>query len=97
MKPSLEKLQKILALEAERGYDNHAVLGGLERLLDHWEAEARADELPENLIQAVIERVRDYSKLKENSRAESLDGLARRIQRSDIGANFQIPSAKGKR
>ena len=97
MKPSLEKLQKILALEAERGYDNHAVLGGLERLLDHWEAEARADELPENLIQAVIERVRDYSKLKENSRAESLDGLARRIQRSDIGENFQIPSAKGKR
>ncbi len=97
MKLSLEKLQKVLVLEAERGYDNHAVLGGLERLLDYWETEARTDGLPENLIQAVIERVRDYSKLKESSRAEALEGLARRIQRSDMGSAFRIPKAKEKR
>ena len=51
MKPSLHKLQKILKLEAERGYDNHAVLGGFERFMDHWEAEARLDGLAEDLIQ----------------------------------------------
>ena len=94
MKPSLEKLQKIFILEAERGYDNHAVLGGLERLLEHWEAEARIDELPEDLIQAVIVRVRDYGHLKQNSRAEALDGLSRRIQRSEMGTSFKIPAAK---
>jgi ATP-dependent DNA helicase RecG len=81
MKPSLVKLQKFFKLEAERGYDNHAVLGGLERILDRWEAEARMEELPEDLIQAVVERLRDYDRLIEKSRAEALDGLWRRIQR----------------
>ena len=42
MKPSIQKLKKIFKLEAERKYDNHAVVGGLERMLDYWEPEARA-------------------------------------------------------
>jgi len=91
MKPSLIKLQKVLLLEAERGYDNLAVLGGLERLLEYWELEARIDELPEDIIQVVVERVRDYARLKQSSRAEALEGLARRIQRSQTGSSFQIP------
>ena len=82
MKPSLQKLQKFFKLEAERGYDNHAVLGGLERMLEHWAAEARADQLDEELIQAVEMRIRDYSRLVARSRAEVLDGLWLRIQRS---------------
>lgn len=81
MKPSLAKLHKFFKLEAERGYDNHAVVGGLERMLDFWEAEARADELPDDLIQAVNERVRAYARLTVKSRAETLEGLWRRIQR----------------
>ena len=85
MKPSLEKLQKIFKLEAERGYDNHAVLGGLERMLSHWEVEARQDNISEDLIQAVITRIQDYARLAEKSRAETLDGLLRRIQRSEAG------------
>ena len=53
MKPSIQKLQKFFTLEADRGYDNHAVMGGLARMLEHWEAEARRDEIPEEIIQAV--------------------------------------------
>ena len=56
MKPSIEKLQKFFSLEADRNYDNKAVMGGLEKMLDTWEAEARMDELPEELIQAVRTR-----------------------------------------
>lgn len=89
MKPSLIKLQKFFKLEAERGYDNHAVLGGLDRILDRWEPEARADELPEDLIQAVIARLRDYPRLTSASRAEVLEGLWRRIQR---GTGESVPS-----
>ena len=81
MKPSLQKLQKFFNLEAERGYDNHAVMGGLDRILDRWEGEARADELPEDLIQMVAARLHDYPRLTPTSRAEVLDGLWRRIQR----------------
>ncbi len=81
MKPSLVKLQKFFKLEAERGYDNRAVVGGLDRILSSWEAEARVENLPEDLIQAVSSRLRDYPTLSETSRAESLEGLWRRIQR----------------
>jgi ATP-dependent DNA helicase RecG len=81
MKPSVLKLQKFFKLEAERDYDNRAVLGGLESMLGPWEAEARADGLPDELIEAVIARLRDYHRLSESSRQEALHGLWRRIQR----------------
>jgi len=81
MKPSITKLRKYFKLEAEHGYSNSAIIGGLERMLDHWAAEARADEIDENLIQAVIVRLRDYHRLSEDSRKEALYGIWRRIQR----------------
>ena len=83
MKPSLEKLYKFFKLEIERGYDNHAVMGGLERMLNRWENEARADSLPEELIQFVVNRIQDYSRLSANSRAEILEGVWKRVQRSE--------------
>lgn len=92
MKPSLQKLQKFFKLEAERGYDNHAVLGGLERMLSHWEAEARADGVPEDLIQIVISRIQDYSRLTEKSRAETLEGLWRRVQRGEEDQLTESPT-----
>lgn len=81
MKPSILRLQKIFKLEAERGHDNRAVMGGLDRMLDLWESEARADSINEDLIQAVVTRLRDYPRLSPTSRAESLEGLWKRIQR----------------
>jgi ATP-dependent DNA helicase RecG len=89
MKPSLQKIQKYLKLEADRGYDNRAVLGGLERMLAPWEAEARVDELSEDFIQVVVSRLRDYQRLSPKSRAEALQGLWRRIQRE---GNTTLPS-----
>ena len=80
MKPSLVKLQKFFKLEAERGYDNRAVMGGLSRMLEPWEAEARLDGLPDELISAVLSRLRDYNRLSPASREEALQGLWRRIQ-----------------
>jgi ATP-dependent DNA helicase RecG len=82
MKPSLQKLSKFFKLEAERGYDNHAVLGGLERMLDHWETQARAEEVPDELIAVVTSRIRDYARLTPASRAEVLDGIWKRVQQS---------------
>lgn len=80
MKPSLIKLQKFFKLEAERGYDDRAVLGGLSGMLETWEAEARLDDLPEELISAVLVRLRDYHRLSQASRQEALHGLWGRIQ-----------------
>jgi ATP-dependent DNA helicase RecG len=80
MNPALEKLFKCLRLEADRGFDNRAVVGGLERMLEPWEAEAQAAGLPPALTEAVVTRLRDYPRLSPASRQEVLRGLGTRLR-----------------
>lgn len=102
MNSSIEKLQKFFSLEAERGYDNRAVVGGLERMLEPWKAEAAAEGIQEDIIDAVVSRIRDYDALSPHSRKEALEGLWRRIQNEtdvkipEISAtnNKEIPDQK---
>jgi ATP-dependent DNA helicase RecG len=79
MQPSLEKLRKYFRLEHENKYQNTAVMGGLAEMLGYWEGEARAEGVVEEVIRAVIERLRSYEKLSSEGRAESLKGLWKRI------------------
>ena len=79
MQPSLEKLRKIFRLEHENKYENIAIIGGLAKMLDFWEGEARADGVAEEVIQAIVARLRSYEKLSPDGRAESLKGLWKRI------------------
>ncbi len=79
MQPSLEKLRKFFRLEHQNGYTNTAVIGGLAKMLDYWEGEARADDISEEIVEAVVQRLQSYAKLKPDSRAESLKGLWNRI------------------
>jgi ATP-dependent DNA helicase RecG len=79
MQPSLEKLRKFFRLEHENGYSNSAIIGGLEKILDFWEGEARLDGLEEQVIQSVEQRLRSYDGLNPQSRAEALKGLWKRI------------------
>ncbi|HSL30417.1 MAG TPA: ATP-dependent DNA helicase RecG [Anaerolineales bacterium] len=79
MQPSLEKLRKFFRLEHENGYSNSAIIGGLAKMLDYWEGEARADSIQEEVIQAVVQRLRSYEGLTPQSRADALKGLWKRI------------------
>ncbi|MCC7187329.1 MAG: ATP-dependent DNA helicase RecG [Anaerolineales bacterium] len=79
MQPSLEKLRKFFRLEHENGYANNAIIGGLAEMLNYWEGEARADGLKEEVIQAVVQRLRSYDGLSPQSRADALKGLWKRI------------------
>jgi ATP-dependent DNA helicase RecG len=79
MQPSLEKLRKFFRLEHENGYSNSAIIGGLAKMLDYWEGEARADNVQEEVIQAVVQRLRSYDGLSPQSRADVLKGLWKRI------------------
>jgi len=85
MKSSIQKLRKFFRLEAEREYDNKAVMGGLANILSDWELEAREDQLPEQIIQAVISRLRDYHHLSEESREVALKGIWQRVGKEDLG------------
>src|SRR5512132_3971198 len=79
MQPSLEKLRKFFRLEHENGYSNSAIIGGLAKMLDYWEGDARADQIQEEVIQAVVQRLRSYDGLTPQSRADALRGLWKRI------------------
>ncbi|MCK6539559.1 MAG: OB-fold nucleic acid binding domain-containing protein, partial [Anaerolineales bacterium] len=79
MQPSLDKLRKFFRLEHENGYSNTAIIGGLAKMLDFWEGEARADGIQEEIIQAVVQRLRSYDGLSSQSRADALKGLWKRI------------------
>ena len=80
MPPAVEKLLKFLRLEADRGYDNRSVLGGLDRMLEPWQAEARQQDIPEAVIQVVVSRLRDYPQLTPASRQEVLQGIRARLR-----------------
>ncbi len=81
MKSSINKLKKYFELEDERGYDNKAIMGGIDRILENWEAEALAENLSEEIIQMINQRLRDYHHLSETSRSETLDGIWIRLQK----------------
>jgi ATP-dependent DNA helicase RecG len=80
MRPSLQKLKKFILLEAQHNYDNRSVIGGFERMVEPWLAEAQADALSADLISAVRNRIHDYASLSPKSRYETLMGLWNRLQ-----------------
>ena len=88
MNSAINKLLNYSRLEARRGFDNRAVVGGLQKMLDPWEAEARETQLSETIILLVTARLRDYPRLSEGSREEILRGLWNRIEQ-------EIPELKG--
>lgn len=68
MPSSIEKLLKILKLEVELGYENRAVVGGLEKFLPVWENEARSSNIDKDLIQNVSDKINTYRELNSEKR-----------------------------
>lgn len=62
-------------------------------MLEYWEPEARLDGLPEDLIQVIVARIRDYRRLSPSSRYELITGLWQRIQKS-FAQLPQLPEAQ---
>lgn len=94
MNPAIDKLIKFFRLEVDRGYDDRAVVGGLQRMLEPWQMEAREMGLPEPLIDIVSSRLGDYSRLSPMSRQDTLAGLMRRIREEFPDLPEIIPQAE---
>lgn len=75
MLSSIEKLQKFFKLEIERGFDNRAVVGGLDKILPAWENEAQANKLSADIIQVVVTGLNSYPALSPEERREMLRRL----------------------
>jgi len=80
MPSPIEKLLKFLFLESERGYDNRAVVGGLDKILPTWETEARAANLPEPVIEKVHTTLEGYPAADITVREQSLKQLMSELQ-----------------
>jgi ATP-dependent DNA helicase RecG len=75
MPSPFETLSKMLSLEKQRGYDNKAVLGGLERLSDTWAPEAitQVNTKEERLlIEEIASSLRRYPSLEERTQRAAL-------------------------
>ena len=80
MQSSLEKLRKLFRLEHGNGYTNTAVIGGLANILNFWEGEARNDQIPEEIIQAVAATLQKYVDQTPAERIDALKSLWKKIQ-----------------
>ncbi len=69
MSSPLIKLQKFLRLESERGFDNRAVVGGLNKIIPSWQIEARSAELPVSTIETILEFLETYPNLDPQDRS----------------------------
>ena len=97
MLPVIERLLKFLRLEADRGYDNRSVLGGLDRMLEPWQAEARQQGVPEAIVQVVVSRLRDYPQLSPASRQDALRGVRARLRSEYPEIALDAPSVPASR
>jgi len=96
MNPTLEKLSKILNLEEQTGFQNQAVIGGLDKFADHWQSEAAA-ECPDSDGQALVEQVaglmRKYSDRPTlEGRQETVNTIRRMMER--IAESPSAPQAQ---
>ncbi len=83
MSSLIEKLNRIFKLEAELGYSNKAVVGGLDKFLPSWVNEAQTDHLKDELIQAVVLRINQYRLLDKEERSHLLEEILQILQDAD--------------
>ncbi len=79
MRSPTEKLQKFFQLEKDRGFDNRAVVGGLDKILPAWQKEAQSAGLPDEFIQQVTEQLQVYPELDASQRQSTLAQLLEQI------------------
>jgi len=93
MIPSVDKLSKMIALEAEGGYTDRAVIGGLEGVLGWWPGQARREcSLPDQrtLIDQVVDLIRGYGALPDaKARAASIRQIQAKL--AAIGTTKSVP------
>jgi ATP-dependent DNA helicase RecG len=81
------RLTKFLLRESERGYDNRAIIGGLDKILSTWIPEARLEHLSENEISLVAEQLTAYPQMDIEARKSCLEIII-------AGLNIDPPLAR---
>ena len=87
MTRSFNRLKRVLDLEAQQGYQNKAVVGGIRQFAVFWVEQARAeatDELDQGLVEQVADVLLDYGRLPgPEARRKALQSLQESLQRRE--------------
>jgi len=98
MAADFESLRKILELEQKKGYDNTAVIGGLDRFLRNWAgqvAEAIPDRRLMQRFQQLVAKV-DYASLSRPQRQEWVEGVFSLFAEREESIPVEAKPKKGK-
>ncbi|HSR48904.1 MAG TPA: ATP-dependent DNA helicase RecG [Anaerolineales bacterium] len=91
--PAIERVIKIIDLEASRGHDDRAVMGGLAQMVPSWEAEARQQHVPEATILSVKSSLEGYGDLPSEDRRSRLEALRTDLTGLPEGSAPAAPAA----
>ena len=85
MVKAFKQLERVLKLEAQQGYRNKAVVGGIRQFVNFWVTKARSeavDEIDQALVEQVAEVLQDYARLSGvEARAKVLNSLQEKLQK----------------
>ena len=79
MSSPVDLLLKFLRLEKDRGFDNRAVLGGLDKFIPTWKITPESDTLSKEVIQEVCSILQRYPELDIEGRTESIEKIVQMI------------------
>ena len=75
MPACIDKLNRFLRLESERGYDNRAVVGGLDKFIPAWQKESLSENIDSILCERVLHFLTDYANQDPDSRSLSIQSI----------------------
>lgn len=85
MVKAFTQLERVLRLEAQQGYHNKAVVGGIRQFVNFWVTKARSeavDEIDRALVEQVAEVLQDYARLSGvEERARAVNALQHKLQK----------------
>lgn len=85
MVKAFTQLERVLRLEAQQGYKNQAVVGGIRQFATFWVGKAReeaVDETDRTLVEQIAESLQEYGRLHAHeARAGMVNDLQQKLQR----------------
>ena len=95
MNKTLNRLQRVLDLEASQGYKNKAVVGGIRQFATFWVGQAReaaVTEMDKVLVEQVAEVLADYGRLPgTEARAKIIEQLQAKLQQRQAQEPDAVP------
>ncbi|MCJ7626212.1 MAG: ATP-dependent DNA helicase RecG [Anaerolineaceae bacterium] len=87
------KIKKVLILENQRGFDNMAVVGGMDKILLTWNREAETNGNSSGILQKVLSELQEYQNIDINSRSELIKSLLAKLNQisEDLSSEKSFP------